>query len=137
MILSDNIDGCMHELINAAAVIELLRTLASVPLEPRSLFLGLHPAMKNMVPDVFQTHISCPSRTSHLAHCNTMGSRFFYGGLAAASANSRPRVSARVVPPISPLFEGRPLGRDLLLGNCNVWGFETASFNGCDIVHIA
>ena len=134
MILSDNIDGCMHELINAAVIFELLRTLASVPLEPRSLFLGLHPAM---VPDVFQARISRPSRTSHLIHCDTMGSRFFYGGLAAASANSRPCVNTRVVPSISPLFEGCPLGRDLLLGNCNVWGFETASFNGCDIVHIA
>jgi len=137
MILSDNIDGGMHELLNAAVVIGLLRSLASVPLEPRSLFLGLRPVMQNIVRGAFQARISRPGRTPHLAHCDTMGSRFFYGGLAEASANRRPCVSARVRPSISPPLEGRPPGRGLLLGNYNVWGFETASFHGCDIVHIA
>jgi len=138
-IRADNIDGCMHELVSAIAVVELLRSLASLPLELRSLYLGLHPVMQNMVRDAFQARISRPGGTSYLAHCDTMGSRFFCRSLEQTSVNGSPgsRVSARVGLSLSPLSEGRPLGRDLLLGNCNVWGFETASFSGCDIVHIA
>jgi len=133
MIIADNINDCMHELVNAAAVIELLRSLAGVPLEQRSLFLGLRPVMQNIVRDAFQARISSPGRTSHFARCDTMGSKFFFEK-ASVDGSQGTRVSARVGPSISP---GRPLGRDLLLGSCDVWGFETASFSGCDIVHIA
>lgn len=119
-ISADYVNG--YEFMNAVDVIDLLRSLANTPLDVPS-FRNLQPIIQNRVQDA-RTSGPGSMSTWNLAHYDTIG--FDQAGA---------RVGRPTEPPPPPLGD-RPLGRDSLLGNYNVWGFETASFSGCDVVHV-
>ncbi|KAF5357166.1 hypothetical protein D9756_006852 [Leucocoprinus leucothites] len=126
--------------LTAADVFVLLQSLACAPLELKPTFLGLPPTMQKMIHDAFYARTSGPGRPLHLAHCDATWSRFIHGYLDPVNVGlsvNNGYLSSGVGLPTDPLpHRGRPLGRDLLLGHCNIWGFESASLAGYDVVHL-